>query len=331
MSAAAEPLAPRLAPPGPAPVAAPRHAAFWAIAIATGLAVALALRLLGHDYAWFAAYFVLQFVVLATGWNILGGQAGYVNFGAAAFFAAGAYTTVALGKALGLGVLASIPIAAAVGALLGLFTGWLTLRLRGAYFAIATLCLAVVLQTAVVNWDFVGGSRGAYVIAPRDPAPFASHNEFMGLLMLGLAVLAVGLARTVQHSRLGAGLAALRDDEAAAEACGVPTLRLKLIACALSGAVLAMAGAPFPFHASYVDPASVFGLAYAVNAIAMPVVGGTASWAGPLIGAVLLASLQQAATVTIASAVNLLVVGVILVVFVCVAPHGIVGLFARRR
>lgn len=330
MSAAPERLlpAPTLASADRVPAA--RHGAFWAAAIAVGLCVALALRLLGQDYAWFAAYFVLQYVVLATGWNVLGGQAGYVNFGAAAFFATGAYTTVALGKWLGFGVLAAIPAAAVVGGLLGLATGWLTLRLRGAYFAIATLCLAVVLQTAVVNWDFVGGSRGAYVVPPRDPAPFASHNEYMGLLMIGLAVLAAGIARTVQHSRLGAGLAALRDDEAAAEAAGVPTLRLKLIACTLSGALLAVAGAPFPFHASFIEPTSVFGLAYAVNAIAMPVVGGTASWLGPVVGAVLLASLQQAATVTIASAANLLVVGVVLVGFVCLAPHGIVGLFRHR-
>ena len=145
-----------------------------------------------------------------------------------------------------------------------------------------------------------------------------------------LAAAAFAIARSIEKSRLGVGGAALRDDEAAAEAAGVPTLRLKLIATTISGAMMAVAGAPLPLLGSYVEPNSAFGLAYAVNAIAMPLIGGTASWAGPLIGAVLLASLQQAATVTISSAANLMIVGVVLVVFVCAAPHGIIGLFRRR-
>ncbi|MXP62106.1 branched-chain amino acid ABC transporter permease [Roseomonas sp. M0104] len=317
------------------PAAAPRrlgHAGFWLATTVVALLVILALRGLGSEYAYFAATFVLQYVVLATAWNILGGYAGYVNFGAAAFFAAGAYTTVAIGKALGLGLLPCIGFAAIVGGALGLGTGVLTLRLRGAYFAIATLCLAVVLQTLVVNWSFVGGSRGAYVLRPREvPLGFDSYSGYLCAVAVVLAAASVAVARTIEKSRLGLGLAALRDDEAAAEAAGVPTLRLKLVATTISGAMMAVAGAPLPYLGSYVEPNSAFGLAYAVNAIAMPLIGGTASWAGPLIGAVLLASLQQAATVTISSAANLLIVGGVLVVFVCVAPHGIIGLFRGRR
>ena len=113
----------------------------------------------------------------------------------------------------------------------------------------------------------------------------------------------------------------------AAEACGVPTLRLKLIATTISGALMGMAGAPFPFYIGYVEPASAFNLSYAVNSIAMPMIGGTTSWAGPLIGAILLGTLQQVATVTISSVVNLLIVGLLLIGFVIVAPNGIVGLW----
>ncbi|WP_338661665.1 branched-chain amino acid ABC transporter permease [Pararoseomonas sp. SCSIO 73927] len=308
------------------------HAAFWLACAVAALAVIAVLRGIGSEYAYFAATFVLQYVVLATAWNILGGYAGYVNFGAAAFFAAGAYTTVAIGKALGLSLLPCIAFAALVGGALGLGTGLLTLRLRGAYFAIATLCLSVVLQTLVVNWSYVGGSRGAYVIRPRDvPWPFDTYGGYLCAVVVVLAAAAIAIARTIEKSRLGLGLglAALRDDEQAAEAAGVPTLRLKLIATTISGAMMAVAGAPLPLLGSYVEPNSAFGLAYAVNAIAMPLIGGTASWAGPLIGAVVLASLQQAATVTISSAANLLIVGVVLVVFVCAAPHGILGLFKK--
>jgi branched-chain amino acid transport system permease protein len=141
-----------------------------------------------------------------------------------------------------------------------------------------------------------------------------------------LAVLALTVARTIERSRLGYGFATIRDDELAAEACGVPTLRLKLIATTISGALMGMAGAPFPYYIGYLQPSSAFGLEYAVNSIAMPMIGGTTSWVGPLIGAVLLGSLQQIATVTISSVVNVLIVGVLLVTFVIIAPSGIIGL-----
>jgi branched-chain amino acid transport system permease protein len=117
----------------------------------------------------------------------------------------------------------------------------------------------------------------------------------------------------------------------AAEAAGVPTLRLKLVATTISGALMGMAGAPLPYYLGYVEPGATFGLPYAVNSIAMPMIGGTTTWIGPLMGAVLLGSLQQIATVTISSAVNLLIVGVLLVVFVIIAPKGIVGLVLDRR
>jgi branched-chain amino acid transport system permease protein len=222
-----------------------------------------------------------------------------------------------------------ILLAGAVAGLIGFGTGYLTLRLRGAYFAIATLALAVVLQTLIVNWDYVGGSRGAYIIRPQAvnvlgvALPYIQY--LVGLMML-LAVAALAIARLIERSRLGYGFATIRDDELAAEACGVPTLRLKLIATTISGALMGMAGAPFPYYIGYLEPGSAFGLAYAVNSIAMPMIGGTTSWIGPLIGAVLLGVVQQIATVTISSAVNLLIVGLLLTGFVIIAPNGLVGL-----
>src|SRR5712671_368257 len=216
-----------------------------------------------------------------------------------------------------------------VAGVIGLGMGYLTLRLRGVFFAIATLAMAVVLQTLVINWDFVGGARGAYVIR-TDSVAIAGFNlgyiQYLFAIMLLLAVVALSAARLIERSRLGYGFATIRDDEMAAEAAGVPTLRLKLIATTISGAFMGMAGAPFPYYIGYVEPSSTFGLPYAVNAIAMPMIGGTTSWVGPLIGAILLGTLQQVATVTISSAVNLLLVGVLLVVFVIVAPKGILGL-----
>jgi branched-chain amino acid transport system permease protein len=289
-----------------------------------------AFRYINNEYYFFAGYVVLQFVVLATAWNILGGYCGYVNFGSAAFFALGAYSTVAIHKFSPMPIPILIVVGGVVSGIVGLGMGYLTLRLRGAFFAIATLALAVVLQTLIVNWDYVGGARGAYVIRPNMIDPIGPYIQYLFGLMLVLAVLAVTCARAIERSRLGYGFATIRDDELAAEASGVPTLKLKLIATTISGALMGMAGAPFPYYLGYVEPGTAFGLAYAVNSIAMPMIGGTTSWIGPVVGAILLGSVQQIATVTISSAVNLLIVGVLLVAFVIVAPNGIVGLVQER-
>ena len=302
---------------------------FCLVSIVVAAIVFVLARLLDNDYVFFAGYTVLQFVVLSTAWNILGGYCGYVNFGTAAFFALGAYSTVFFHKTYPLPIPLLLVIAAVVSGLVGLGTGYLTLRLRGAFFAIATLALAVVLQTLVVNWDYVGGSRGAYIIRPNEIVLLGSYVRYLFLIMLLLAVGAVTVARLIERSRLGYGFATIRDDELAAEASGVPTLTLKLIATVISGALMGMAGAPFPYYIGFLQPSSAFGLDYAVNSIAMPLIGGTTSWVGPLIGAVLLGSLQQIATVTISSAVNLLIVGCLLVAFVIIAPNGIVGLVQR--
>lgn len=305
---------------------------FAVLAILAAALVFGGARLIGNSYVFFAGYVVLQYVVLSTAWNILGGYTGYVNFGTPAFQAIGAYTTVALYKIAPLPIPVLMVFGGVLAGIVGLGTGYLTLRLRGVFFSIATLALSVVMQTLVTNWDFVGGSRGAYIMRPMNaPMIGGTYIDYLFLMMLGLAVLSVVIARTIEQSRLGTGFATIRDDEGAAEASGVPTLRLKLLATTLSGALMGMAGAPLPYYVTYLDPASGFSLTYAVNAIAMPLIGGTASWIGPVIGAVILGSVQQLVTVTISSAANLLIVGLVLVGFVIAAPNGIMGLVRRRR
>jgi branched-chain amino acid transport system permease protein len=302
---------------------------FFLISVAVGAGLFGYAVAAGDDYRFFAGYVVLQYIVLAQAWNILGGYTGYVNFGSAAFFALGAYTSVAFYKFHPLPVPLLMLIGGLVSGLVGLGMGYLALRLRGPFFSIATLALAVVLQTLIVNWNYVGGARGAYVIRPESVPAIGNYMHYLALLMLALAVAATNAARVIERSRLGYGFAAIRDDELAAEASGVPTLRLKLLAATLSGALMGMAGAPYPYYIGYVQPTAAFALDYAVNAIAMPMIGGTGTWIGPLIGALLVASLQQWATVTISSEIALLIVGLLLVAFVIVAPGGIVGLASR--
>jgi branched-chain amino acid transport system permease protein len=309
-----------------------RNGVFVLWLIVAALMTFVLARLVDNAYFYFAGYVVLQYIVLATAWNILGGYTGYVNFGTPAFLAIGAYASVALYKIVPLPIPLLMLIGGVLSGVVGLGTGYLTLRLRGAFFSIATLAMSVVVQTLVTNWDFVGGSRGAYIIRPMTaPLIGGGYIDYLCLVMLALAVISIVIARAIERSKLGIGFATIRDDEGAAEASGVPTLRLKLLATTLSGALMGMAGAPLPYYVTYLDPASGFSLTYAVNAIAMPLIGGTASWIGPLLGAIILGTVQQLVTVTISSAANLLIVGLILVGFVVLAPSGIVGLVRGRR
>ena len=294
---------------------------------------------------WYVAGFpILQFVMIATAWNILGGYGGYINFGTAGFLGVGSYTAIGLILWFEAGIVEQVVVAAAITGFLGLAIGYFTLRLKGVYFAIATLALAIVLETFVNNWEFVGGAAGISFLPPRKPellgvviidskggAPFANTKEYLFFIMAVMAVGSVWVARSIEKGKLGRGLNAIKDNEEAAECMGVPTLRLKLVATTISGALMGMAGAIFPSFLTFMDPLTAFNLEFAVNSLAMPMIGGTFTWIGPVIGAILLGGVQQWTIVTFSSSLNLLFLGVLLVFFVTVAPHGIVGWFMKKN
>jgi branched-chain amino acid transport system permease protein len=302
---------------------------FW-IGAAAFLIVAVIVALSGaNEYFFFAAYVVLTYMVLAVAWNILGGYAGYVNFGIPAFFGLGAYSSVVLFKAAGAPLIVMIIAAAGMGGLLGLGVGLLTLRLRGIFFAIATIAVVVIMETLMTNWRYVGGATGLQLLRPPVLEPFATYTRMIFVVMAVLVVLAVSVARYIQTSWIGRGLRAIRDSEEAAECSGVPTLKLKLFACVISGALMGAAGAPMPMYMSFIEPASTFNLSYTIGALGSSIIGGMSHWVGPIIGSILLGSLQQIVSVTIPGEANVLIVGILLVFFVVAAPEGILGLFKR--
>src|SRR6516164_2380233 len=303
--------------------------AFWTGAALFLVGVLLATFVVGNEYYFFAGYVILQFIVLAVAWSILGGAAGYVNFGTNAFFGAGVYTAVFLVKAFGAPLLVQIAAAAAVGSLLGFAVGLLTLRMQGIFFSIATIALAIIIETTVMNWRYVGGAAGIQLQRPPVMALFESYVKMLFFVQALLVVIAIATTRTIQNSRIGRGLQALRDDELAAECTGVPTLRLKLLACAISGALISAGGAPAAMYLQYANPETAFNLNYSVSVLAMSLIGGTAHWIGPVLGAILLGTTQQYLAVTISSEINLLVLGIMLVLFVIVAPKGLIGLMRQ--
>jgi branched-chain amino acid transport system permease protein len=303
--------------------------AYWSGAVLFLVVALLMTGLIRNEYPFFAGYVILQFIVLAVAWSILGGYAGYVNFGTNAFFGVGVYTAVFLAKAFEAPLVVQIATAAVVGSLLGLGIGLLTLRMQGIFFSIATIALAIIIETTITNWRYVGGAAGIQLSRPPVTMPFDSYVKMLFFVQALLVVVAVSTARAVLNSRIGRGLHALRDDELAAECTGVPTLRLKLLACVISGALMSAAGAPAAMYLQFANPDSAFNLNYSVSVLAMALIGGTAHWIGPVLGAIVLGVTQQLLTVTISNEINVLVLGVMLVLFVVGAPKGIIGFFRR--
>jgi len=245
--------------------------------------------------------------------------------------AVGAYTAVVLFKAYQAPILVQILGGGILAGLLGLAVGLLTLKLRGIFFSIATVAVVFILETVVMNWRYVGGASGLQLTRPADLMFFDSYTRMLFFVMAVMAIGSVAVARYIQNSFLGRGLRAVRDSEEAAECSGVPTLRIKLIACVVSGALMGVAGAPMPMYLSYIEPTSTFNLSYSISALGMPIIGGTSHWMGPVIGAVLLGTLQQIVTVTVSSELNVLVVGLLLVFFVVAAPDGVLGLVKKWK
>ena len=148
---------------------------FWSGAALFLAACFLMTQVVGNQYPFFAAYVILQFMVLAVAWSILGGYAGYVNFGTSAFFGIGVYTAVFLVKEFGAPLPVQIATAAAIGALMGFLLGLLTLRMQGIFFSIATIALTIVIETTITNWRYVGGAAGIQLQRPPVTEPFHSY------------------------------------------------------------------------------------------------------------------------------------------------------------
>jgi branched-chain amino acid transport system permease protein len=261
-------------------------------------------------------------VALAQSWNLLGGYAGQITLGHAAFFGLGALVTRALwvnGVPLVLALVAGALVATVLGVLIGLPA----FRLRGAYFAIGTLGLAEILRITVGNL--------MPEISTIPAAALASYNMLSRYyLTLGLAVLCVTVVAALIHSRVGLGIQAVREDEAAAEASGVGAFRHKLLALALSTALVGLAGGAFAFyHVSYY-PQHVFSPVWTFDAVLITFVGGVGTIHGPVLGALFYVILKEVLAVRLVE-LHLLIFGVLFILVVLFLPGGLVEAWSRAR
>lgn len=267
---------------------------------------------------------IAMFVVMASAWNLVGGLTGYGSFGNVAFFGLGAYTcAVAVDThRLHLPVAAGIALAPIVPAVFAVLVGLPLLRLRGHYFAIATLGTAVAVGEVVKNVDYLGGATGLF-------PPILRRADLLFLyLMVGAAVLAVVVTRLVLRSRFGFGLIAIRENEDAARVIGVDTTAHKVAAFALAAALTGLAGGVFTLWNSFIDQSLGFSLDFNIQMILMAVVGGAGTLFGPVLGAVVLEVLIQSLAGRADAAVYAQMgLGLLLAITVIFVPRGIVDFF----
>jgi branched-chain amino acid transport system permease protein len=270
-------------------------------------------------------YLVFHWVVLATSWNLLSGYAGYFSFGHGAWFGAGLYTTATLAGKFDWPFLATLPVAAAVAALLGVSLGAVVFRVkrvRGELFALLTLAVTFVIATIILNTPIDGGP-GIYLNAVAVPAIGPTQASTFYLIALALATATLLVSWGLLVSRPGLGLFAIHDDEDAAEVVGVPTFRLKLGAFALSCGLAGMAGGVHALFISYVTSAEVFSITVPLTVVLMSVLGGTRHWAGPAVGATVITGLLYGFTAGDHAVAGKAAIGAILVVSILFMPDGI--------
>lgn len=307
------------------------------------LPIAVAVALLALVPLFVTANTVLNFLVLvliialaAQGWNILGGFGGQFSFGHAAFFGTGAYATAILQERLGVNAWAGFAAGVAAGALVGWVIGFLSFRsgLRGSYFALVTLAFAEVFRILANAADVTGGAAGMLIRLDMRPAnfQFASRAVFFWIA-LALVAGALVLTRHIERSRFGARLVAIRENEEAAQALGVDTLRTKLAAIALSAGVTAAAGCLYAQYFLFIDAQIAYGTWISVEALLAPIVGGAGTAFGPLIGALALHGLGELAKLFAGRVpgIDLALFGALLIAAVAFAPDGVLGLARRMR
>ncbi len=317
------------------PLAARRFLALIAAAILLAVPLGVSNQFLLH-----LGIVVLMWTVLGVAWNLLGGYAGQVSFGHAAFFGVGAYTTMILYLSLGVAPWYGMLAGGVAGALIALPIGYICFRLRGPYFALSTLAVAEIIRLVVLNWEgLTNGPVGLLITHLPELSWFGraldwERKEPFFLIVAILALGAMLITRWLMGGRLGSHLAAIREDEDAAESIGIDTTRAKLATLAASAFLAGAAGGFYGFYYRYVDPDAVFPIALSVEMIFIAVVGGLRTVGGPVVGAVFLVTIAETFRAQFQVG-HLIFYGLFMMLAIRFLPEGIWGralrLLARRR
>jgi branched-chain amino acid transport system permease protein len=290
-----------------------------------GLAVLLLFSLAPGVLSPFLVQFLINLFMLAAlaeSWNIIGGFTGYTSFANVAFFGIGAYTTGILLTRAAFPLAAALPTGGILAMLFAAAVGMPVLRLKGQYFAIATLGLAETMREIVYNVEITGKGTGLVMPIVRSPLPFF-------YLMLAILAAATLVNWWLSRSRFGYGLIAIREDEDAAAAMGIHTALYKTLAFALSGVFAGLAGGVYAYWITFIDPEAVFKVSTTIQMIIMAVFGGAGTVLGPLLGAVVLASISEWLSTHLVTLAELFD-GLIIILAVLFMPKGLMDLIRQR-
>jgi branched-chain amino acid transport system permease protein len=307
------------------------------LAGAAALAALLVLPLFLGSYAVTLFIFIFFYAFLGQAWNIVGGYAGQLSAGHAAFVGVGAYTSVMLSMHAGLTPWIGMLVGGVLAGCLGVLIGYLGFRfgLRGFYFVLLTVAFAEVCRIVALNTDALGGALGLYITFTGDPRQLQfQDNRAYYYIALALMLLATGVAAWIERHRFGAYLAAIRDDEAASEALGVNAFKYKMLAMAISSFLTGLGGSFYAFYLFSLQPNAVFGIPLSVEIIIRPIVGGAGTLLGPILGSFILSPLAEVSRAYLQAGgwagVHLILYGALLIAVVLFLPEGAYPYIARR-
>ncbi|MGH8872094.1 MAG: branched-chain amino acid ABC transporter permease [Acidimicrobiia bacterium] len=291
----------------------------------------LARPLIGQpfNYVMQMGIVVLMWIAMAASWNLIGGFTGYISLGHNVFFGIGGYTSGLLLVYAGLTPFITAPVAGLAAVVVGFLVGLVTLRTRGPAFIISTIALLLMVGLLFDNWDLVGASNGLSL--PLPPFSLETVKVPFYYAMLVIAAGSVYLGYRVAHSKFGLALRAIAQDETKAEVAGIDTRRMKIAAFSLSAFFVGAAGAIWGYSLSYLRPTIFFIIGVAAQMVLMVIIGGRGTVAGPLVGAIMLVTLNEVSISQFGSSeLNIVITGVILLVVLMFFPLGVVGTLRER-
>jgi branched-chain amino acid transport system permease protein len=296
---------------------------------AGAVAVLLVLPAVLNSYAITVFILIFFYAFLGQAWNIVGGYAGQLSAGHAAFVGIGAYASALLSVQAGLTPWIGMFVGGVLAAALGTVVGYLGFRfgLRGFYFVLLTVAFAEVCRIVALNTDAVGGALGYYITFTGDPRQFQFQDpRAYYYVALGLMLGATGIVAWIERRRFGAYLAAIREDEGACEALGVNTFRYKMLAMVVSSFLTGVGGAFYAFYLFSLQPNAVFGIPLSVEIVIRPIVGGAGTVLGPILGSLILSPLAEASRIYFGqrgwAGAHLIAYGLLLIVVVLFLPQG---------
>ncbi|MCF3643211.1 branched-chain amino acid ABC transporter permease [Rhizobium sp. TRM95111] len=297
------------------------------------LVLLLALPLLqvtgNYNYVLHLVLYTACYVVMAAGWNVLGGFTGYVSLGHAVFFAIGGYFSGVLLARFGISTLLTAPLAGLAAAAVGYAVGMITLKVRGPSFIISSIALLMIFRILFDHWGFIGGANGLSLPINQLDVLWAKLPYYYAFILM--AAFTVWATYRIKHSKFGLGLRAISKDEIKAESAGIDTRFYKVLAFAISAFFVGMAGAVWGEYLTYLRPNIFLIILVSANLVLMCILGGKGTIAGPVVGAILIVGINELFVATMgASELNLLGTGLVMAIVLMFFPLGVVGTLARK-